>query len=110
MFTANTIEERIWCQVDFVNKCKQVGALNLFHIHSQDVIVVEVGKFRITLKVTVKGCTMNRISGGVVSYPIDPSNFVIKQSNVDENRTSSLEKRKRFYNHTKAGYIAQISN
>ena len=117
MFTADNNEKRVMMSSRLSKDLRSVWGFKAFPIHSQDVVIVKVGKFkgkegrvenvsRTTRKVTIEGCTMPRSCGGVVSYPIDPSNLVIKQLFIDDCRTASLERKRAIYNKTKAKYAA----
>lgn len=117
IFTADTNEKRVMMSSRLSKELRSRWGFKSFPIHSQDVVLVKVGKFkgkegkvdsvsRATRKVTVEGCTMNRSSGGVVSYPIDPSNLVIKQLFIDDCREAALEKKNEIYVKTRAKYAA----
>ncbi|KAI5148729.1 large subunit ribosomal protein L26e [Enteropsectra breve] len=117
MFTADTNEKRVMMSSHLSKSLRAMYGFRSFPIHSQDVVLIKVGKFknregkvervcRSTGKVTVEGCTMNRSTGGTILYPMDASNLEIKSLYLDEDRTASLERKKAIYEKSKAKFAS----
>lgn len=113
MFTATGEEKRIMMSSHLSKELRAAYGFRSFPIHSEDVVVVKIGKFknhegkveavnRATGKVSIEGCTMVKSTGGTAFYPIDPSNLVIKQFFLDDNRTAALDKKKAIVSKKKA--------
>lgn len=107
-FTADKSKVRIMMSSGLSKELRGVYGFRSFPIHSGDIVMVTTGKFkkregkvlsvsRKTRKVTVEGCTGIKASGGTVLYPIDPSNLIIKNLELDEDRVKALERKKASY-------------
>lgn len=71
-------------------------------IHKDDVVTVTVGKFKgksgkvaginmDKMRITVEDCTAVKSTGGTVLVPIDPSNVVITELALSDDRKTYLE-------------------
>lgn len=105
LFTADRATVRVMMSSRLSESLRSTYGFKAFPVHTGDIVTVTTGKFkgregkvlsvsRKTRKVTVDGCTNPKASGGSVFYPIDPSNLIIKNLELDESRSKSLENKK----------------
>lgn len=104
-FTADATKVRVMMSSRLSKELRSTYGFKAFPVHIGDLVTVTTGKFkskegkvlsvsRKTRKVTVDGCTNAKASGGSVYYPIDPSNLIIKNLQLSDDRMKSLEKKK----------------
>lgn len=114
-FTADTNTIRLFMSSRLSKDLRAAYGFKSFPVHTGDTVVVTTGKFknkegkvlsvsRKTRKVTVDGCTNPKASGGVIQYPIDASNLIIKSLHLDSARSKALENKKIRYENTKARF------
>ncbi|KAM0680614.1 60S ribosomal protein L26A [Glugoides intestinalis] len=120
-FTASESQVRIMMSSRLSKELRELYGFKSFPVHSGDLIVVTTGKFkkregkvlsvsRKTRKVTVEGCSSIKASGGTILYPIDPSNLIIKNLELDDDRVKSLESKKAKYEIAKKNAIVSKAN
>lgn len=117
-FTADTNTIRLFMSSRLSKNLRSAYGFKSFPVHTGDTVVVTTGKFknkegkvlsvsRKTRKVTVDGCTNPKASGGVIAYPIDASNLIIKSLHLDSLRSQSLASKTARFEKIKARYAAK---